>query len=231
MSMHNHFPAGLKCIMDLCACRTHLSKILHLAELIFWIDVFQTTHNSPAETHSCGMWNLLAETDMPLWNVELTCWNTFLWTWNSPVETEAFLWNVELTCWDTFPWNAELTCWKTFLWNVKLTCWNTHIPVECRTNVLKQTHSCAMYNIPAGLDFAPGTGYVFPAVLQKCSPHSTHQLRLNSDALPSESLVHGSTVLPLPVSYALTDLAPLRVPNQSHRSSNTTKNTTACAAQ
>jgi len=182
MSRHNHFPAGLKCIMDLCACRTHLPKILHLAELIFWIEVFQTTQNSPAET-------------------------------------------------DTFLWNAELTCWNTFLWNAELTCWNRHIPVECRTNMSKQTHSFAMHNIPAGLDFAPGTGYVFPTVLQKCSPHSTRQLQLNSDALPSESLVHGSTVLPLPASYVLTDLAPLRVPNQSHRSSNTTKNMTACAAQ
>lgn len=69
MSRHNHFPAGLKCIMDLCACRTHLPKISNLAELIFWIDVFQTTQNS------------LAETDTFLWNVELTCWN-----WHIPVE-------------------------------------------------------------------------------------------------------------------------------------------------
>ena len=165
------------------------------------------------QTHSCGMQNSPAEKDTFLWNAELTRWNTHSCGMQiSPAATHTFLWNAELTCWNTHSCGMQ---------NLPA---ETHIPVEFRAHLLKQTHFCATHNIPAGLDFAPGTGYVFPTILQKCSPHSRHQLRPNSGALPSGSLVHGSTVLPLPASYVLTDLAPLRVPNQSHRSSNTTKN-------
>jgi len=115
ISRHNHFPAGLKCIMDLCACRTHLPKILHLAELIFWIDVFQTTQNSPAETHSCGRGTcLLKQTHSR-------------GTKNSPAETHSCgMWNSHAET-DTFPWNAELTCW------------NRHVPVPCITYLLDWT--------------------------------------------------------------------------------------------
>jgi len=61
----------------------------------------------------------------------------FQTTQNLPAETDTFMWNAELTCWNR---HIPVEC-RTHLLK--------HIPMEYRTHLLKQTHSCGMQNSPA----------------------------------------------------------------------------------
>jgi hypothetical protein len=137
---------------------------------------------------------------------------------NAEVTQLKHLFLQHLFCWtNTFLYHTEfITCWThTFHYLQKPPATPMHSRIHTQNSQADTLHS------PVELDSAPGRGYVFPTILQKCTRHSRHQLQLNSDALPLGSLVLDSTASPLPVSYVSTGLAPPPEPTQSHRSTNT----------
>lgn len=71
---------------------------------------------------------------------------------------------------------------------------------------------------PAELDSEPGTGYVFPAALQRCSPLTRRRWPSRSAGNPSVPRALGSTGSPPPGSCDVTGQAPPRAPARSHRS-------------